>query len=456
MRRLPLLALTALVVGLAACAPKTIPAPVVTTPKFPEFAQPPVPLALAGSAAVIHHDRGWRFLQAGDLRNAEQEMSLALKLAPGFYPAATAAGYFELARKDPKAALTRFDRALETQGNYTSALVGRGQALVELNRESEAIAAFGAALAVDPSLTELQRRVEVLRFRGLERDLATARAAARGGKPEEARRMYEAAIASSPDSAFLYRELAAVERQAGAADAALTHYRRAIALDSNDAASFAQVGELLEAAGDQAGALAAYESALRIEPNKAVETKRDALIARAELAKLPVEYRAIDGAAQITRADLAALIGVRLSSVVQAMRSREPLLVTDARPHWAETWIQAVGRAGIIEAFPNHTFQPRTLIRRADLAAAANKILARLGTPSQLKAWQSARASFTDIAPGHLAYSAASIAVASGVMTAASDGSFQPSRVVSGAEAIETVQRLQAMAEQPGRAAVAR
>jgi tetratricopeptide (TPR) repeat protein len=360
-------------------------------------------------------------------------------------------------RKDPKAALARFDRALETQGTYTSALIGRGQALVDLNREAEAIAAFGAALAVDPSLTELQRRIEVLRFRGLERELAAARAAARGGKADEARRAYEAAIASSPDSAFLYRELAAVERQAGAADAALTHYRRAIVLDPNDATSFAQVGELLEAAGDQGGALAAYDSALRIEPNAGVEARRDALVARIELAKLPAEYRAIDSAAQITRADLAALIGIRLSAVVQAMRSREPLLVTDVRSHWAETWIQTVGRAGIIEAFPNHTFQPRTIVRRADLAEAANKILARLGTPAQLKVWQSARTSFSDISPGHLAYRAASVAVAAGVMGAAADGSFQPSRVVTGAEAIEAVQRLQTMAGQPpARAAIAR
>jgi tetratricopeptide (TPR) repeat protein len=328
---------------------------------------------------------------------------------------------------------------------------------VGLNREAEAIAAFGAALAVDPSLTELQRRIEVLRFRGLERELATARAAARTGKPEDARRAYEAAIASSPDSAFLYRELAAVERQAGAADSALNHYRRAIELDPSDASSFVQLGELLEAAGDQAGALTAYDSALRLEPSDAVSAKREALVARVELAKLPAEYRAIDSATQITRADLAALIGVRLSAIVQAMRSREPLLVTDVRPHWAETWIQAVGGAGIIEAFPNHTFQPRTIVRRADLADAANKLIPRLGTPAQIKTWQSARTTFSDLAPGHLAYPAASVAVAAGVMTAAADGSFQPARVVTGAEAIETVQRLQAMAEQSrGRAAVAR
>jgi tetratricopeptide (TPR) repeat protein len=438
---------------LTACAPKIAPVPVVTTPQFPEFTQPPVPAALADSPANAGHVRAWRFLQAGDLRNAEREIAAATKLAPAFYPAEASRGYLNLARKDPKAALGAFDRALELQGSYPAALVGRGQALVALGREPEAIAAFGAALAVDPSLTDLQRQIEVLRFRGLERDLADARAAAKADRADEARRIYQAAIASSPDSAFLYRELGAVEVRAGAADAALGYFRKAVELDPSDASSWDQVGQLLEARGDQQGAMAAYEEALRLEPGGAVEARRDALIARAELAKLPQEYRAIDTATQITRGDLAALIGVRLSELVLSMRSREALVVTDVRQHWAEPWIMAVGRAGVIDAYDNHTFQPRTLVSRADLAQAVTKLLSRLGTPAEAAAWQNARAQFSDIAAGHLAYPAASAAVTAGVMTAAADGSFQPSRPVTGAEAIETVQRLQAMADrEAGRA----
>jgi tetratricopeptide (TPR) repeat protein len=430
----------------AACAPKIVPAPVVTTPRFPEFVQPSVPPALATSPAIQGHDRGWRFFQSGDVRTAERELEAGLKLAPEFYPSEAALGYVGLARKDAKAAIAHFDRALELQGSYVPALTGRGQALLLLNRESEAIAAFGAALAVDPTLTDLQRRIEVLRFRGLERDLAAAREAARAGRADEAIRDYTAAIASSPDSAFLYRELAAVARQSGAADLAATNFRRAVELEPNDAASLAQLGELREAAGDSQAALDFYARSLAIDPNDAVEAKRDGIIARAELAKLPEEYRAIESASEVTRGDLAALIGVRLSALVLSMRSREPLVVTDVRPHWAETWIMAVARAGIIEPYGNHTFQPRTPVRRGDLAQAASKVLSRLGTPAQARAWQNSRGKFSDIGAGHLAYPAASVAVAAGVMTTAPDGSFQPARPVTGAEAVEAIGRLQALA----------
>jgi len=435
----------------AACTPSLVPVPIVTTPKFPDYTQPPVPQQLAASQALPRHERAWRFFQAGDARNTDAEIAAALKLDPGFFPAETLAGYLDMTRNDPKAALVRFDKAVELSGTYTPALIARGEALVAMEREGDAIAAFGAALAVDPNRTDLQRRIEVLRFRALERNLAASREAAKAGRADDARRAYQSAIESSPESAFLYRELGAVERQSGAADPALSHFRKAVELDPSDAGSIAQVGELLEARGDDAGALEAYNKSLAVEPNDRVETRRDALIAKAELAKLPEEYRAIESATEVTRGDLAALIGVRLNELVLTMRSREPVVVTDVRGNWAENWITAVARAGVIEPYANHTFQPRATVRRADLAQAASRLLARLGTPEQLRAWQNARAKFTDISQGHLAYPAASMAVAAGVMSTAPDGSFLPSRLVTGDEAVQTIQRLQAMAESAAR-----
>jgi tetratricopeptide (TPR) repeat protein len=455
-----LLSMRKLAVGLlllaAACTPSLVPVPVVTTPKFPEYTQPPVPQALAVSKATPRNERAWKFFQAGDARNADVEIAAALKLDPGFFPAETLGGYLDLTRKDPKGALSRFDKALELSGTYTPALVGRGEALVAMDREAEAIAAFGAALAVDPNRTDLQRRIEVLRFRGLERNLASAREAAKAGRSDDARRAYQSAIESSPESAFLYRELGAVERQAGASDLALSHFRKAVDLDPGDPGSVAQIGELLEATGDDTGALEAYNKSLALEPNDRVETRRDALIAKAELAKLPEEYRAIESATEVTRGDLAALIGVRLNALVLAMRSREPVVVTDVRGSWAENWISAVARAGVIEPYANHTFQPRATVRRADLAQAASRLLARVGTPEQLRAWQNARAKFADISQGHLAYPAASMAVAAGVMSTTPDGSFLPSRLVTGDEAVQTIQRLQTMADSAARRDAAR
>src|SRR6266511_5111761 len=130
MRRL-LVAATVLgsVLG-SACAAKIVPAPVVTTATFAEFIQPAVPASFAGTPAANSQQRGWALLQSGDLRNAEREFASALKGTPAFYPAETSLGYVELARKDGKAALAHFDRALElNQAGDGALFVGRGEAL---------------------------------------------------------------------------------------------------------------------------------------------------------------------------------------------------------------------------------------------------------------------------------------------------------------------------------------
>src|SRR5882724_4834878 len=206
--RLKKLLLSTLVL-LSACAPKVVPTPVVTAPKFPEFIRPAVPAAMADGPAAAAASRGWAFLQSGDFKTAEREFASALKAQPAFYPAETSLGYLELARKDAKAALPHFDRALELNGQKddVSAFLGRATALMALNRESDALAAFESALAADPSQTELARRVEVLKFRNVERGIGRARDAARAGRLDEAAQAYAIAIAGSPDSAFLYREL---------------------------------------------------------------------------------------------------------------------------------------------------------------------------------------------------------------------------------------------------------
>jgi tetratricopeptide (TPR) repeat protein len=285
-----------------------------------------------------------------------------------------------------------------------------------------------------------------------EQRLADARAAAGAGRADEAIRAYVAAIASSPASAFLYRELAAVERQKGDLTAALAHFTTARDLDPNDAVALTGIADVLEAQGNFDEAATVYTAALAIEPSAAIQAKLDAVRRRAELARLPAEYRAIDATTEITRAELAALIGVRVGPLLESNRSGDAEPLTDVRGEWAESWILAVARAGVMEPFANHAFQPGTVVRRIDLAQAVERLLALVAPlkPAAAKAWESKRWPFPDLAPSHLAYPAASVAVASGVLTTGPGGTFEPSRIVSGGEAVAAIQRLEGLAGPAG------
>jgi tetratricopeptide (TPR) repeat protein len=429
---------------------------VLTPPAFADFLRPEVPAVFAGTAVAAGQERGWSLLQAGDLKGAERELSATLTAAPEFYPADIGLGYVALARGEPATALPHFERALRWSASDRSALLGRGQALLSTGRERDALVTFETALAVDPSLAEVARRVEVLRFRLQEQTLARAREAVRGSRWSEAVAAYTEAVADSPDSPFLHRELGEAERRAGETAQALVHLRRAVALDPNDAAALTAIGEILEGRGDIEAASRAYRDAMATEPSPALQARLDALRTRAESAKLPDEYRAIEGAAAITRADLAALIAIRLTTLVRGAPGRA-VLVTDARGTWAAPYIVAVTRAGVMEPFANHAFQPRATVRRIEFAQTVSRLLLLLAPrgSTRSKAWETARLRFSDLSPSHLAYIAASQAVAAGVMKTEADNAFQPSRPITGAQAIDAIARLETLAGVGGSAQVA-
>jgi tetratricopeptide (TPR) repeat protein len=447
--RLPIWCALVAALALSACAAKTPAFPAPAAPRFPDFVYPAAPAALANAPAIAKHDIAWRWLQAGDFKEAERNFSAALKASPQFYPAEAGLGYVALAKKDAKAAVTRFDRAVTADPAYAPALAGRGEALLAQGLREPALASFEAAVRADPQLTALRSRIDVLRLRGLQDDVAVARKAAEAGKLADAHTAYVQAIAASPQSPFLYRELATVERRQGNLAGALEHAQKAAELEPSEARTFMLLGEIYEAQDNIAKAIDAYGSALALEPNETLDRHVDDLHEKAAFAAMPDEYKSIESSATVTRAQVAALMGVQLDAFLKRTPRRNAVVMTDTRSSWAAPWIQSVTRAGIMEAFPNHTFQPEATVRRGDLATIASRALSLIAAqnPKAGASWRNARRKFPDLAPAHLAYPAASLAVEAGVMKTADDGSFQLSRPVTGAELAESVKTLKDLSE---------
>jgi tetratricopeptide (TPR) repeat protein len=443
----------ALAIG-SACAPTApdLPAPGGVA-RYPDFVTPAAPDELGPPAAQERHQAGWLWLQAGDLRAAERQFNAVLKLAPAFYPSEAGLGYVSLAKKNHEAAVSHFDRALRASPGYVSALVGRGEAQLALGQRDLALKNFEAAVAADPDLTALRSRIEVLRFRGLQDDVAAARKAADAGRLDEARSAYTRALMASPQSPFLLRELAAVERRAGDTASALQHAQQAVALEPADVRSLVLLAELYEARGDPTKALETYDAALALEPDPRTEARAETLREKLLLDAMPPEFQAIDRAETVSRAQLAALLAVRLDDLIKRAPRQDAVVITDTRGSWAAPWIMQVTRSGVMEVYPNHTFQPAEVVRRSDLARAASRVLTLIANekPGLAASWKTSRRRFPDVSPGHLAYPAASLTVDAGVMRVLEDGSFQLARPVTGAEAVAAVRRLEELAESTAR-----
>ena len=428
------------------CAMRTDSPSVPKNVSHSEFVYPAVPSALRDRPGADLIDVGWRYLQNDDASNADRTFAQALRRDAALYPARAGQGYVALAKREFSRALSDFDAALKAGPSYVPALVGRGQALLALGREQEALPAFEAALAADSTLTDVRRRVEVLRFRGIQDTIEAARDAVRRGREAEARAAYARAIAASPESAFLYRELGLLDRKTAHPEQALQEFGRAVDLDPTDTVSLAQIGDLLEERGDFAGAEAAYRKAADLEPTPELASRVAVTAKKAREARLPPEFKLALTTPQLTRGELAALIGVRLDMLLREAPERQ-VVITDTRDHWAAEWIVLVARSGVIDPFENHTFQPQAGLRRGDLATAVSRLLSLIAMRDpELRTRLSRPPAIADVTPGHAQYTAVAAAVSSGVMPLLAGDRFQVAQDVTGAEAVDVIERVRAMA----------
>ena len=426
---------------LAACARRAPVAP--GAPAYPEYVFPSDSSEPAAVSAQLQ--QVWTRLQSNDLRAASREARTLAQRAPASVAASTVQGYVSLAGRQPEAALRAFDASLARRSGFVPALVGRGYALVDLKREGEGLEALQAALSADRSLAEVQRRVETLRLRAVDTAVDGARDARAAGRLDDARARYAQAIQVAPDSAFLYRERAAVERQLGQHDAAIADLRRAVSLEPTDPEGLAALGSALAAAGDLREAEKVYRQAYALDPSDAVGAELTRVSQALRDATVPGQVREIESRRQVSRGDLAALLGMRFESLLRVAPVAQ-LVITDLRDDWSRAWITTVAGAGVMEPYANHTFQPGAPALRADLAAASWRLLA-LAAPTRpaVRPYLQEKPRIADVARSHPLYTAASSAVASGVMPLLEGGRFEAARGLSGAEAAAALGRLRAL-----------
>ena len=434
--------LAALVV---ACVPKTAPPAVVTSPRFPTYPQPEIPATLRASRDLVErNDLAWRRLQSGDLRGANRDFAALVKQHPTFYPAETGLGFVHLADRDFKAAAAGFSAVAAREAGYVPALIGLAEAQIGLNNDGQAVAALERVLAIDPKREAARTRLELVRFRMVQSLIDEGRRARQTNRLDVAEQAFEKALALSPTSTLILRELAQVELRAGRADDAEGHVRLAIKLDAGDAESHAALGEVLEARGRFREAAASYRRAASLDDRLEWRNAAADLAEKADMAALPREFGNLAATATITRAHVAAYVGIRLGTLIEAAPGRAVAVATDVGRHWASPWILPVTRAGVMNVYPNHTFQPGTAVRRGDLAQMMAQLIG-LAVPArstELAGWRAARPSFPDLPQSNVFYQPAALAVTAGVMSSDADGNFRSTQPATGADLTKAVARI--------------
>lgn len=383
--------------------------------------------------------KAWHDVLTGQTGRAQQVVQKLLADSPELVPARVVLGFAALRANQLSDAESTFVSALARQPENVAAIVGLASVKRKGGAIDEALPLYMKADRIRPRDPALTRRISEVKLSVAEAAIGRAMSLAAEGRKPDAIRMLERALDVAPELSPVRLELADLLLEAG---------RRAEALEVLAAAQDADRNIALRMAtlrmedGDLDGAETALRRGL---VNVAEDAEGASLLSRIKERRaflaLPEPLRAIGEAARVTRAELAALVVVR----VDALKSKKPegmgRVASDLSRTWARPQILRAIELGLMDVYPNHTFQPSGVVRRGELAVVAARVLDLVG-------WgRSTGSSPRDMSPSHLQYSSVVRVVGAGVMQNTATGAFEPWRIVSGAEAklvVEALSRLSA------------
>jgi Tfp pilus assembly protein PilF len=394
----------------------------------------------------IAAEDAWNALKSG---RPELARKYLMKLGTANPVREAGLAYADLLSGDIAAAEARFKSSIEGTPGMIPSRVGLAQIYESRRDRDKVFNEYREILKKEPAHRWAAPRFESLRNDLVRESTAAAREALASGNRETAKREFLRVLFYAPDSMTANLELARIYRQEKDTPAALLHFKAALEGGTADKAVLREYAEFLAESGEIGQSLDILERLAAAEPKDAAVGRRvEELRAKLGVYEIPSQYDGIPALETIAREDLAALIGVKFGDVLGAPIGRTEILV-DISASWAQRFIVTVASLEIIRASVNHTFQPRRIINRAELADAAIRLIDILQAKGAkfVPLVETRRIQIADVSPDNTYFASITKALAFQVMTLTPERKFEPERTVSGEEAIRVLDIIQGLAK---------
>jgi tetratricopeptide (TPR) repeat protein len=430
-------------IGLCVLLASCVPAP----PPPPNLYLENLPQSLTGSMELeerIQTQDAWNLIRDGRLDKAQKAI---LNLGPENPLYAIGQGYLALARDDYQSAEGFFNQAVENNPNSTLAHLGLVQTFQKTDASDKAFNELREVLKLDSRNAWARDSYEALKKQKTAAAVDEARAAAASGDVQKAENAYLRALHYSPESPAVHLALAGIYRKGNKPSSALVHLKAAATADPRNLDILTDYAETLEEAKQYERSLEIYEKILEIEPGNAkAREQAETLKNRLGIFELPSRYNDIATLPAIGREDLAALLAVKLRNDLGEAPGKPPIIV-DVSASWAAKFILKVTSLGLIDVYANHTFQPRRIVTRADLAEALDRVVVYLDERGHrfFRQIPPERIQIADVTPEHAYYRPISDVLSYQIMELFPDRTFRPEQTVSGPEAGQAIDALLAL-----------
>jgi tetratricopeptide (TPR) repeat protein len=215
-------------------------------------------------------------------------------------------------------------------------------------------------------------------------------------------------------------------------ETALFHLKAAAAQQPDNLNIIKMYADTLFKSEKYRDSMEAYENIKELEPeNKDVQERLQTIKNRLGIYELPRQYEAINQSEAVSKEEMASLLSVKFKGLIDETASTPPIII-DISTSWASEYILQVTSLGLMDVNPNHTFQPKRAVTRAEMA----EILFRLTEGLKEKGITfiqqipKSQIEITDVSPDNFFYQPILTMVSYDIIPLASDKTFNPDMIL--------------------------
>lgn len=316
-------------------------------------------------------EEAWKSLKQGNGIKARKTLMRLDEQSPFYY---VGMGYAYFMMNDIALAEDFFKAAKRYSPDMNIIHLGLGQIYHMTGRDDLAFAEFREIIIKEPDHIWVKAQYETIKNQKTQESLEEGIAYIEAGNIESGKEAFLRALYYSPENNDAHIALADIFQTEGNLENAIVHLEAAAANDPENIDLLKNYGDVLFLANENKQSLEIYEKLSAEEPENQEYTQRiEILKNRLGIFELPSQYSAIASSEAVSKEEMAALLAVKFKEILEKT-SRKPPIIIDIATSWADDFILQMTSLGLLDIYPNHTFRPKKILTRAEMA----EILLRL------------------------------------------------------------------------------
>lgn len=380
-------------------------------------------------------EEAWRSLKQGKGTKARKTLMRLDEQSPFYY---VGMGYAYFTMNDIALAEDFFKAAQRYSPDMAIVHLGLGQIYQRTGRDDLAFAEFREIINTNPGHIWVRAQYENIKNKKTQEALDSGKDFLDAGDTESAKEVFLRALYYSPESAPAHLSLADIFMGEDNLENALVHLEAASINDPENMEILQKLGDILFQANENKRSLEIYEKLAEEDPeNLEYQQRIEVLKNRLGIFELPSQYHAIISSEAISKEEMAALLAVKFKDVL-GEASRKPPIIIDIATSWADDYILQMTSLNLLDIYPNHTFRPKKIINRAEMAEILMRLLNHLSDRGFRFMQQIPPESIeiSDVSVDNYYYQPIIQILSYDIMSLSLDKTFNPDLPVSGPESI--------------------